>query len=259
VLLDVVHHPPLASELPRSRWWLDGLRQAIPWLAPLSLSGVWRLLRRLDVVYKRGQESVYSPDPDYDAKLAAIAAARQEAQADPRRVVFLYQDEMTYYRQPTVSQGYARRGSIGPRAWRHPGSNPGRRVAACLNVVTGQLHTCQRAHFRIPALRHFFTEVAAAYPDADRIYIALDNWPVHFNPALLETLPASITLLRLPTYASWTNPVEKVWRYLRQEVIHLHPHATEWLRMWERVEDWLAHWHRPSPALLHYVGLAPIK
>jgi hypothetical protein len=141
VLLDGVHHPPLAYDLPRSRWWLDGLRQAIPWLAPLSLSGVWRLLRRLDVVYKRGQEAVYSPDPDYDAKLAVIAAARQEAQQEPARVVFLYEDEMTYYRQPTVSQGYARRGSIGPRAWRQPGSNPSRRVAACLNAETGQLHT----------------------------------------------------------------------------------------------------------------------
>jgi len=47
------------------------------WLAVLSDSGIHRLLRRLDLRYRRGQEHLYSPDPDYRAKLAAIARANQ--------------------------------------------------------------------------------------------------------------------------------------------------------------------------------------
>jgi transposase len=86
----------------------------------------------------------------------------------------------------------------------------------------------QRAHFRLPALRDFFAQVAAADPAAARIDIALDNWPVHFHPARLGSLPSPVAFLRLPTHAPWTNPVEKVWRRLRQERLHPYPHAADW-------------------------------
>lgn len=72
----------------------------------------------------------------------------------------------------------------------------------------------------VATLRHYFEAVAAAYPAAERIYSALDNWPVHFHPVLRAALPPRLTLLPLPTYAPWTNPVEKVWRWLYAEVLH---------------------------------------
>jgi len=31
-----------------------------------------------------------------------------------------------------------------------------------------------------------------------------------------------ITLVYLPTYAPWLNPIEKLWRKAYQEVLHLH-------------------------------------
>ena len=72
-------------------------------------------------------------------------------------------------------------------------------------------------------LRRFYREVLAAYPAAERIDIAQDNWPVHFHQAILSELSGTrIRLLRLPTYAPWTNPIEKVWRKLNQEVLHQH-------------------------------------
>ena len=42
-----------------------------------------------------------------------------------------------------------------------------------------------------------------------------------------------IQLVPLPTYASWCNPIEKLWRQLRQELLHLHRFAdrfrsTQW-------------------------------
>ncbi|MBK9335612.1 MAG: transposase [Lewinellaceae bacterium] len=27
----------------------------------------------------------------------------------------------------------------------------------------------------------------------------------------------------LPTYASWLNPIEKVWKMLKQDLVHNHP------------------------------------
>jgi hypothetical protein len=91
----------------------------------------------------------------------------------------------------------------------------------------------------IATLVQFFQDLRAAYPQAQRIYVVMDNWPVHIHPDVLialekqETrhlrpLPPSwpetpsakaakkwghlhlpIQLIPLPTYASWCNPIEK--------------------------------------------------
>jgi hypothetical protein len=227
----------------------------VPWLARRSLGGVHGVLRRLRLAYKRGRRYLHSPDPAYAAKLAAVAQARAQAVVDPGRVVFLYQDELTYYRHPTVAQGYAPAGSAQPHARQGYGANRRRRVAACLDIGTGRLVAWQRARFDVGTLGRFFRAVAAAYPDAARIYVALDNWPVHQHPALLAALPDRMRLLSLPTYAPWTNPTEKVWRWLYQEVLHLHEFTDRWPELEDLVDAWLAQWADGGPALLRYVGL----
>lgn len=252
---EVIHRSPRLFGLARSRWWLAGLRRVVPWLAGRSLGGVHGILRRLRVAYKRGRRYVHSPDPAYDAKLAAIAQARAHATEDPGRVAFLYQDELTYYRRPTVAQGYAPLGSAAPCARQGYGSQRRRRIAACLDVRTGRLVAWQRERYDVRTLGRYFQAVASAYPHAERIYIALDNWPVHAHPDLLAALPPRITLLPLPTYAPWTNPVEKVWRWLYAEVLHLHEFTDRWLELGQVVDAWLAQWADSGPALLHYVGL----
>lgn len=85
-----------------TRWSLQRIGEHLPWLRLDSDSGLHRLLRRLGISYKRGRESLYSPDPDYRAKAAYAEACLHEARAE--RVVLLYQDEAAYYRQPTLAR-----------------------------------------------------------------------------------------------------------------------------------------------------------
>jgi hypothetical protein len=93
---ETLHQSPESFGLLRSRWWLDGIRQAVPWLTTVSLPGIWQMLERFDLVYKRGRRSVHSPDPDYLVKRARVRWAWDEVQRDPERWVLLYQDELTY-------------------------------------------------------------------------------------------------------------------------------------------------------------------
>ncbi len=111
-----LHQSPECFGLSRSRWWLDGIRQAVPWLAEVSVPGIWQLLDRFDLAYKRGRRYVHSPDLDYPLKAARVGSAWQEVLADPVRFVLLYQDELTYYRCPTLAQEYTQRSSDAPRA-----------------------------------------------------------------------------------------------------------------------------------------------
>ena len=162
------------------------------------------------------------------------------------------------------------------------------RIVGTLDARDGRVLVRRRGALTVPALGGCYQDVVAAYPAAERIDIVLDNWPVHFHPDLLVALqpqaspfpfprppnwpdePSAdalrkwgalqlpIRLLPLPTYASWLNPIEKLWRWLRQEVVHLHPSADAIPALGATVDAFLAQFAVGSDAaaaLLLYVGL----
>ena len=61
---------------------------------------------------------------------------------------------------------------------------------------------------------------------------------MYFHGYVLDTLQehqSRITLLPLPTYAPWTNPIEKVWRLFNQDLFHMHPWSQDWERLKQEV------------------------
>jgi putative transposase len=174
----------------------------------------------------------------------------------PDRWVLLYQDELTYYRRPTLAQGYARRGSKGPVAAQGTGYNTYRRIAGCLNALTGQFTSWQRQKFDRRTFGRYLRAVAAAYPAAERIFVVLDNWTVHHHEEVAAALRGSrIHLVFLPTYSPWLNPTEKVWRKVYQERLHQHEYASAWGSLIASVAGWLEQYAGPSLELLRYTGL----
>jgi transposase len=241
--------------LPRARWTLRLLAGAVGWLAALSESGAHRLVRRLGLRYRRGQEHLHSPDPDYDAKLAAVRRAAREARRPGGRAALVYLDEVTYYRRPSVARCHAPAGGPGRYAEQGYRRNAKRRVIGALDACAGRLTYAQAGKAGVAELARFFRRLRAGYPAAVVVYVALDNWPVHFHPRVLAALPAGVVLLRLPTYAPWTNPVEKVWRKLKQEVLHQHDFADDWAGLQAEVEAWLAGARADPAGLRRYTGL----
>lgn len=258
-MAEVVHRAPRLFGLNRTRWWLAGIAQVVDWLSDKSLTTVHQTLRRLGLSYKRGRDYVHSPDAFYNLKLSYIQAALHLNQDDPMRFVALYQDEMTYYRLPSMARAYVPTGSSAPLAYTGYAPNRKRRICGALDVHTGALIAQQRSRFPVSALLAFYRHVEATYPTAERIFVIQDNWPVHFHPHISLSLQSSrIMCLRLPTYAPWTNPIEQVWRRLRQELLHLHPFGDDWIALQQAVQAWLDQWSQGSLDLLHYVGLTPV-
>ena len=251
---------PLLYGLAQSRWSLASLREAIDWMACLSLSGVWRLLRRFGLSYKRGQRHVHSPDRLYDVKLARIRVALEQARQQPQRVLFFYQDEHLVARNASVARVYAQEGALAPKAELYAGFNGMQRLVGCLNPLTGQLLIQRKKSMVLAQFISYLAWVEQQCPQAQRIYIALDNWSVHVSPLVQQALQqrqSKIELLWLPTYAPWTNPIEKVWLAFNREVAHMHPHTHDWTGLSERVDAWLAALPARAEELLRLTGLAP--
>jgi DDE superfamily endonuclease len=134
------------------------------------------------------------------------------------------------------------------------------RVAACLDVASGQVIWRRRGSYNVKEMYRFFYFVEKQYPEAKVIYIALDNWPVHFHPFVMENLArikSRIRLLPLPTYAPWTNPIEKFWLKLSREWMVHHPFARRREEFKRELDGWLRRHSQGSADLLHEVGLLP--
>lgn len=281
---DTLAQSPRNFNLEVTRWTLAALRQVCRgWLRLVTLVGLWRILQRVGLRFKRGRLALHSPDLHYGRKRQRIAELEARVRAEPKRFVLLYLDEFTYTRQPTLANAYAPAGHcqvVAPLGYR---PNYEYRILAAVNALTGQVHYQQRNHIKVATLRNFWRQVRAAYPAAEVIYLVVDNWPVHYHPDGLvvlqeqpdaadfivppnwpsharaqlvpDTLP--LVLVPLPTYASWLNPIEKLWRWLRQTVSHLHPFADDSDALKVAVAAFLDRFASDSPTLLRYIGLLP--
>lgn len=292
-LLELLRQDPEAYGFERVRWTLQMLLTACrSWLRLRTLGGMCQLLKRLGIAYKQGREHVHSPDPEYEAKVAAIEAALTEVRADLEHKVLLYLDEVTYYRQSTKGKAYARCGPYQARAEIAPFvRNVYSRVLGAMNVMTGKVVFEQQKHITVPCLTRFWQALRRAYPEATTIYVVLDNWPVHYHVDVLAPLapqstpfalkgmshwpkeptkkrkrrkqpdqpeqPLPIQLLPLPTYSPWLNPIEKLWLRLTQDVLRMHRHSHDWNALRSRVVRYLKQFADGSEDLLRSTGLAP--
>lgn len=246
----------------RTRWCLSDLRSvpSLPWLAHYTIPGICLALKRLRVRRKRGRLSIYSPDEAYQSKMHRLERVSLLARRYPQRVRLLYQDEFHLYRQPTLAPQYA---SVGyePTVPLSLGQNRRHRLAGALDMYSGQLTWAQGEKMGVEGLRSLLEQLRKAYPDKI-LFLAWDNWPVHYHPRVLsKAAELGITLLWLPTYAPWTNPIEKLWRWLKQDVVYCHSLADRWPELLARVKQFLDRFaHGGSldcTRLLRYAGLLP--
>jgi hypothetical protein len=232
-------------------WTLARIRASVEWLADYSLSGVWRVLARLGLGLRSAQVQQYSPDPDYLKKKKRLERALRKAARQPETVVALFLDEFGYYRWPDPSRNWG--ASVAGRE----GNNTQWRTVGAVNALTGQLHYLDNYIIGKRQLVRFYGQVAQAYPQAECVYLIQDNWNIHSDPEVLTALKQwpQLRPVWLPTYAPWLNPIEKLWRWLRQDVLKLHRWVGDWPALRQRVRDFLDQFQHGSVELLRYVGL----
>jgi transposase len=256
VLWYTLQQAPTTFGLPYPRWRLADLRARFSELASYSLAGVSKLVKRLRIRRQRGRLSVHSPDPASTTKLSWVDEARALADQHPEQVRLLYGDEFSLYRQPTLAPTYASIGTEPTAALSHR-SNTRQRISGALDIESGRVVWTARSKMGVVGLCQFLRTLREAYP-SERLFLVWDNWPIHQHPTVLaEASRLAIELLWLPTYAPWTNVIEKLWRWLKADRLHHHRLADDWAALTATVAAFLDQFAHGSQDLLRYVGALP--
>jgi hypothetical protein len=172
--------------------------------------------------------------------------------------VVLYQDETTFYRQPTQAWLWSVLGRLQPRLpWSHR-ANTRLRVVGYLDAVTGAVHSVEMSVVSARKLAKSLAQLSGWYPAARTITLVWDNWPVHQHPTVVAALAAQprLRVLMLPTYAPWLNAIEKLWRHIRQRVTHAHPWCDDFTEFRTQIRAELATFAHGSRDLVKYTGLS---
>jgi transposase len=243
---------------PPSRWTLRTIRATFDRFRGLTLGGVWRSLERCGIGLRSGVVQHYSPDPDYIPKRDHLFKCMKDAATAPDRVALVFLDEMGYARWPDPARDWTGLAPAAPPLADRAGS-PNRlwRIIGAMNALTGRVDFLDGYIVGRAKVIKFYDQLNRAYPDVERLLVVQDNWSIHTHEDVLEALKRwpRIEPVWLPTYAPWLNPIEKLWRWLRQDVLKLHRLAGDWPVLRGRVNQFLGQFATGSHDLLRYVGL----
>jgi transposase len=236
-----------------SRWRLRTVRVSVAWLTGYSLSGVWRVLQACALGWHTARARLFSPDPDYRSKVRRLHRGWRDAARHPKRVVALFLDELGYRRWPEVAPTWALETAVAQRA----GTNQQWRTIGALNALTGQVTYLDGYIVGRRQVIQFYAQLDHAYPAADLLYVIQDNWNIHTHAEVLTALARypRIRPVWLPTYAPWRNPIEQLWRWVRQDILKMHRWVEDWPQVKQRVRAFLDQFAHSSADLLRYVGL----
>jgi hypothetical protein len=201
----------------------------------------------------RGARPVVQPRSRLPPQSPLLTPLFSDAARHPDTVGALFLDELGYQRWPEVAPTWGLEATVAPRA----GNNQQWRTLGALNALTGQVNSVEGYIVGRQQVSQFYAQLNCASPTLDRLYVSQANWNLPTHPDVLTALAQypRITPVWLPTYAPWLNPIEKVWRWLRQDVLKLHRWVEDWPQVKQRVHAFLDQFAQGSPDLLRYVGL----
>jgi len=209
----------------RSRWCCEALVILLLQVHHVSISRetVRRWLHRGGLVWRRPRPVIGPHDPERQAKLRRLRRLLADLPDDETAV---FQDEVDINSNPKIGSMWMRRGE--QAAVPTPGTNHKRYLAGSLHWRTGLLLATEAAPGRgrdaelfvrhLEDLRHRLRRYR-------KIHVICDNARAHDCKAVREYLGRwgdRIEVHYLPKYAPETNPIERLWWHLHDEITRNH-------------------------------------
>jgi putative transposase len=209
----------------RSRWTCATVAWLLLAWAGLSVSRetVRRWLRRADLVWRRPRPVLRRYDPDRPVKLWAL---RQLLAGLPDGEVAVFQDEVDVNLNPEIGSMWMRRGQ--QAEVQTPGDNEKRYPAGSMNWRTGTLWVTEGPKRDGELFVRHLEELRRRLRRYRVIHVLCDSARFH-KPEKCRRLQDflrrwghRVVLHYLPLYAPETNPIERVWWHLHDEITRNH-------------------------------------
>ena len=226
----------------RSRWTCEAVALVLreDWRVAAGRETVRRHLRAAGLVWRRPRPVLGPKDPAYAYKLGKIRRLLREL---PDSEVAVFQDEVDINTNPKIGSMWMWRGHQAEVVT--PGNNEKRYLAGSLNWRTGELILTEGE----PGQGRNTALFLAHLDDLRRrlrcyrvIHVICDNAKPHQARRVREYLAehkGRVVVHYLPTYASQTNPIERVWWHLHEEITRNH-RAKNMEQLLDLVFEWLA-------------------
>jgi len=184
---------------------------------------VRRCLHAHDLVYRRPRPVLGPKDPDRALKLQQI---RQLLRHLPANEIAFFQDEVDINTNPKIGSMWMHKGQ--QAEVETPGTNTKRYLAGAMNWRSGEVITTQGKRRNADLFLALLDELRRRYRRYRVIHVICDNAIFHRPDrckqvrAYLERWGHRVQLHFLPTYAPETNPIERVWWHLHEEITRNH-------------------------------------
>lgn len=144
------------------------------------------------------------------------------ALAKRKNAYLLFGDEASFPQWGTLSYTWARRGS--QPTVKTSGKRKGYKVFGLIDYFTGRFfHKCEEGRLNSESYTAYLEEVLAK--TRKHIVLIQDGARYHVSKAMkafFDTHRDRLTVFQLPSYSPDYNPIEKLWKKIKEKGIHLH-------------------------------------
>ena len=188
-----------------------------------SVSGVTDLLHRLGFSYKKPTHVPGKQDP---LKQQAFLDEYEQLKANKGKNAPIYFADATHPQHNSVpSHGWIKRGQE-----KELKANCGRQrlnINGAINIETLEPVTGFYDTINADSTIDLFLKIESKHPDADAIYIIIDNARYYHSHLLKEALEGTkIKLKFLPPYSPNLNLIERYWKFFKKKVLNNRYYAT---------------------------------
>lgn len=209
----------------RSRWTCNTIVLLLQEDHGLTVSRetVRRWLHRKELVYRRPRPVVGRHDPQRANKLRKIRALLREL---PANEVAFFQDEVDINTNPKIGRMWMLRGQ--QAEVETPGTNTKRYLAGSMNWRTGEISLTEGKSRNAALFLAHLDDLRRQFRRYRVIHVICDNANFHTAAGSLKVREYlrrwghRVKLHYLPTYAPETNPIERVWWHLHEEITRNH-------------------------------------
>ena len=182
-----------------------------------SVSGVTDLLHRLGFSYKKPTHVPGKQDPE---KQQAFLEDYKRLKAAKGKKDPIYFADATHPQHNSVpSYGWIKRGQE-----KELQANCGRQrlnINGAINLETLEPVTGFYDTINADSTKDLFSKVEAKHPEAETIYIIVDNARYYHSCSLKEYLEGTkIQLVYLPPYSPNLNLIERYWKFFKKKVLN---------------------------------------